>query len=175
MDKYWIWISIALILTFVLMSDDVQGAIDPMAWRDDGEWEDPTFGLPSTSLNQGFPAGVVTGGLGNDWGGSMSRALWFGKTANDFIGRYTITSTKRTWGMTTSDHNSMNLTSYAVDISTSGEEGDMILKHLMERFGSTYQGGYWYNVNRGGYRYQFGWKEDQDHYDHIHIGVRKLS
>ena len=168
-------ISAIVVLILLITSKEVQSAIDPLAWRDDGGWDDPTFGLPSTALNSGFPAGVVSGGYGNDWGGSMQRALWFGKVANDYIGRYTITSTKRTWGESTSDHNHMQLTSYAVDIATSGSEGDRILRHLMNKFGSSYDGGYWYNTNRGGYRYNIGWKSDSEHYDHIHIGVRKLS
>lgn len=168
MVKYWLWISIAIVLILVLMSDEVKGAIDPYAWRDDGGWDDPTFNLPQGGLGSGK---VVLGGAGGDWDGSMQRALWFGYQANEFLNRYAISSQKRTWNVG-SDHYNLQLNSYAVDIATSGEEGDRVLKHLMDKFGDSFTGGL-KNVYRGGYRFQFIWRYP-DHYDHIHIGVKKI-
>jgi hypothetical protein len=36
-----------------------------------------------------------------------------------------------------------------------------------------YVGGSWLDLNKDGYRYQIGWKV-ADHFDHIHVGVKKL-
>ena len=139
-------------------------------------YPDPDFGLPSGSIDSGK---VNYGGDGNNWGGSMERALAFAKIANDFSGKNIVVSQKRsrvkTAKGTVSDHYQGKKDAYAVDLSCTGTKGDQLLAHLMNWFGyPSYTGGYWLNVNKGGYRYQFGWKV-KDHYDHIHIGVKKTG
>ena len=85
-------------------------------------------------------------------------------------------SRKKTASGNVSDHYVGNLGAYAVDIPTSGKQGDELLACIMEKWngGSNkdYKGGKWLNVNVGGYRYQFGWRV-KDHYNHIHVGVKK--
>jgi hypothetical protein len=77
-----------------------------------------------------------------------------------------------------SDHYKGNLSAYAIDIPASGQKGDELLACIMKKFNngshSSYKGGKWLNVNVGGYRYQFGWRV-KDHYDHIHVGVKKIG
>lgn len=151
------------------ISESYSFQFDPTA-----KYTDPYFGLARGNVDS---AKVSPGGEGGDWAGTMPRALAFAKIANDFMGKNVIVSQKRsrvkTAKGTVSDHWEGSNNCYAVDLSCKGEQGDKLLAHLMEWFGyPSYKGGYWFNVNKGGYRYQIGWKV-KDHYDHIHIGVRK--
>jgi hypothetical protein len=127
---------------------------------------------------------VMLGGIDGDWAGSMQLALEVGKLANDFVGHNIVSSQKRSNKSTASgnvsDHWVENLDSYAVDLSTGPntpanlEQGDELLAEIMAFLGDTsYTGGHWLNLNKGGYRYQVGWRVP-DHYDHIHVGVKKL-
>ena len=139
-------------------------AFDPAA-----KYSDKTFDIPNVS----------SGGVGGDWGGTMQRALAFAKVANDFVGKNIVISQKRdivkTASGNTSDHYSGNETAYGIDLSCKGNAGDALLAHLMSWFGHPeYTGGKWFTVNKDGYRYQIGWKVP-DHYDHIHVGVKKSS
>ena len=128
--------------------------------------------------------GTLKGGDGGNWGGSMGRALWFAKIANEYMGKNIVSSQKRDKKLTAdgnvSDHYIGKNDSYAVDLGVSGSKGDELLKHIMSLFAngkySDYEGGSgnWFNKSIDGYRYQIGWKTDSDHYDHIHVGVRKL-
>jgi len=141
-----------------------------------GNYPDKDFGLPTGRVDSG-KAGY--GGDNNDWGGSMQRTLAFAKIANEFMGKDVILSQKRsrvkTAKGTVSDHYDGQKDAYAVDLSCRGTEGDRLLAHLMQWFGHPEcKGGKWFNVKKGGYRYQFGWKL-KDHFDHIHIGVRKTG
>lgn len=140
------------------------------------KYPDKTFGLTTGSTNSGK---VVLGGENRDWGGSMQRALAFAKVANDFVGKNIISSQKRKSDKTASgkisDHSDESPNSYGVDLSCSGSQGDKILAVLMEWAGyPEYKGGYWFNFTKDGYRYQIGWRVP-DHFDHIHIGVRKVN
>ena len=142
----------------------------------DADYADKTFGLAVGSLDSGK---ANLGGKGGDWDGSMPRALAFAKIANDFVGKNTISSQKRSREKTasghTSDHYEGQDDSYAIDIATSGKSGDTLLAHLMQWCGHPeYKGGSWFNFNTGGYRYQVGWRVP-DHFDHIHIGVRRTG
>lgn len=146
-------------------------AFDPSA-----SYPDPNFGLAQGSVDS---AKVSPGGADGNWGGSMPRALAFAKIANDFMGKNVISSQKRTRVLTasgnTSDHFKGNDNTYAVDLSCSGAQGDALLAHLMSWFGSPeYTGGSWLNVVKDGYRYQVGWKV-KNHFDHIHVGVKKTT
>lgn len=126
--------------------------------------------------------GTLKGGDGGNWGGSMGRALWFAKIANEYMGKNIVSSQKRDKKLTAdgnvSDHYKDEVNSYAVDLQVSGTQGDELLKHIMSIFSKgkhkNYVGGKWFNTSIDGYRYQIGWKSDSDHYDHIHVGVRKI-
>lgn len=142
----------------------------------DANYPDQTFGFAVGSVDS---RAVSPGGEGGDWGGSMQRALAFGKIANDFVGKNIVSSQKRSKKKTASghvsDHYEGSKDSYAIDLSVKGEAGDKLLSHLMKWCGHPeYKGGSWFNFNSGGYRYQIGWKVP-NHFDHIHIGVKKTG
>lgn len=139
--------------------------------------------------SMGFPTGpvdsgkVTGGGIGGDWDGSLPRALEVGKIAASCSGRSNpFSSQKRSRVKTASgnvsDHYEGNESAYAIDIPTSGKAGDKLLACMMDKWNggsnSDYKGGSWLNVNVGGYRYQFGWRVP-NHYDHIHVGVKKVG
>ncbi len=110
---------------------------------------------------------------GGGWGGSEAPALEIAK-----ISGLPITSQKRDRQMTASgnvsDHWTGSTNSYAVDLGTSGAAGDAAFKKIMAALGQpNLRPGQWYNLNIGGYRYQVGWRTP-GHYDHIHVGVKKL-
>jgi len=137
-----------------------------------------TYGFPEGNVDSGK---VLTGGVGGNWGGSMDIALEILSFAKDCKGGDIVVSSqkrsrKKTASGNVSDHYVGNLGAYAVDIPTSGKQGDELLSCIMEKWngGSNkdYKGGKWLNVNVGEYRYQFGWRV-KDHYDHIHVGVKK--
>lgn len=139
-----------------------------------------TYGFPLGNVDSGK---VVVGGANNDWGGSMERALEIGAIAKECTGKSNIiTSQKRskinTASGNMSDHYFGNPNAYAIDIAAKGSSGDELLACIMSKFNngshSSYRGGKWLDVNVGGYRYQFGWRV-KDHYDHIHIGVKKIG
>ncbi len=142
-------------------------------------YPDKTFGYPVGTVDT---VKVFPGGSNGDWGGSMQRALWFARTADDWAmangkNRSLISSQKRSRVLTasgnTSDHYKGNSNAYAVDIATAGAEGDTLLAYIMEKFGHPeYKGGSWFNITIDGYRYQVGWKV-KNHFDHIHVGVKK--
>jgi len=147
----------------------------------DARYPDQTFGYPVGAIDSG---GATLGGDDGNWGGCLSRALWFGKVADEWGAAHgktksLITSQKRSRVLTasgnTSDHFKGVTNSYAVDISASGTEGDELLAYIMAKFGHPeYKGGSWINFTKNGYRYQIGWKVP-DHFDHIHVGVKNTS
>lgn len=123
-------------------------------------------------------AKVTSGGTNGDWGGSVYRALEIANVANKFAGKNIISSQKRSRKQTAngsvSDHWEGNIDAYAVDLATYGKDGDELLAHIMKYLGHPeYTGGKWFEINKDGYRYQIGWRVP-DHYDHIHVGVKKL-
>lgn len=139
--------------------------------------------------SMGFPTGpvdsgkVTAGGVGGDWDGSMPKALEVAKIASSCSGRSNpLSSQKRSRVKTASgnisDHYEGNESAYAIDIPASGKSGDKLLDCIMKNWNggsnSDYKGGSWLNVNVGGYRYQFGWRV-AGHYDHIHVGVKKVG
>lgn len=140
--------------------------------------ESNTYGFEIGKVDSGK---VVKGGEDNEWGGSMERALEIAKIARDCSGKKNIIMSQKRSRVKTasggvSDHYIGNLSAYAVDIHAKGETGDELLACIMKKWNngsnSDYEGGKWLNVNKDGYRYQFGWRVP-DHYDHIHVGVRK--
>lgn len=152
---------------------------EAIAFDKSANYPDKTFGYP---IGAADTAKVFPGGVNGDWGGSMQRALWFARTADNWAmanGKKAslISSQKRSRVLTasgnTSDHYKGNNNAYAVDIAASGTEGDALLAYIMERFGHPeYKGGSWFNITIDGYRYQVGWKV-KNHFDHIHVGVKK--
>jgi predicted chitinase len=168
--KFNNWISI----------NEAVAAFDPAA-----RYPDQTFGYPVGQIDSGK---ANLGGDNDNWGGSLSRALWFGKVADEWgaaNGKFNdkrktlVTSQKRSRVLTasgnTSDHYKGVTNSYAVDIAASGTEGDELLAYIMAKFGHPeYKGGSWININKDGYRYQVGWRV-KNHFDHIHVGVKKLG
>jgi hypothetical protein len=128
-----------------------------------------TFGFKTGSVDSGL---VDPGGAGGDWGGSMERAL----AVAHAVGA-TPSSQKRSRKLTASgnpsDHWVGMTQSYAVDLPTSGAAGDALFARIRQAIGQNIRPGTWNNVNIGGYRYQIGWRVP-GHYDHIHVGVRKL-
>lgn len=168
--KFNNWISI----------NEAVAAFDPAA-----RYPDQTFGYPVGQIDSGK---ANLGGDNDNWGGSLGRALWFGKVADEWgaaNGKFNdkrktlVTSQKRSRVLTasgnTSDHYKGVTNSYAVDIAASGTEGDELLAYIMAKFGHPeYKGGSWININKDGYRYQVGWRV-KNHFDHIHVGVKKLG
>lgn len=141
-----------------------------------GNYPDQDFGFPEGPVDK---AKVVRGGDGDNWGGSMQRALAFAKIANEYMGKNVVSSQKRSRVTTAnggvSDHYEGKSNSYAVDLACRGSKGDALLAHLMEWFGHPeYEGGKWFNVTKDGYRYQIGWRV-KNHFDHIHIGVSRTG
>lgn len=144
--------------------------------------ETNTYGFPEGKVDSGK---VVSGGEGGDWGGSMERALEVAKVAKEFMGKNIISSQKRSKVKTNSgnvsDHWEGNLDAYAVDLATGTpnkqnyKRGDELFAHLMDWMGHPeYKPGKWVNINKNGYRYQFGWRTPEgDHENHIHVGVKK--
>ena len=134
-----------------------------------------TLGFATGKVDSGK---VVSGGTNGNWNGSMPRALRIAKIANQFAGKNLVISQKRSNVQTangnTSDHWVGVPDSYAVDLAATGKSGDELLAHIMKSFGHPeYTGGKWFNVTKDGYRYQFGWRVT-GHYDHIHVGVKKV-
>jgi hypothetical protein len=152
---------------------------ESIAFDPDARYPDPTFGFQLGTVDSGKAS---PGGENGNWGGSMTRALWFAYNANLFMQKNygksnVVSSQKRTRLLTASgnvsDHFEGVGSAYAVDLSCSGEQGDALLAHLMQLFGHPeYKGGSWFNVTKNGYRYQIGWKV-KNHIDHIHVGVKK--
>lgn len=128
-----------------------------------------TYGFAAGAVDSGK---AVAGGEGGDWGGSMERALALAKAVGA-----TPSSQKRSRRLTASgnpsDHWTGSTASYATDLPTSGAAGDALFAKIKAAIGQNIRPGTWNNVNIGGYRYQIGWRVP-GHYDHIHVGVKRL-
>jgi hypothetical protein len=84
----------------------------------------------------------------------------------------------RTWGAATSDHHTSQVRSWACDLSVAGVHVPTPQAHeAARRIGSALGEPGWTGGNLkkvvGGYRVQVLWMV-AGHYDHVHIGVRKL-
>lgn len=136
-----------------------------------------TYGFSTGGVDSGK---AVAGGAGGDWGGSMPRSLALARAVGA-----TPSSQKRSRKYTASggisDHWQGSTTSYATDLPTSGSAGDRLYAKVMaylanlsgNRSIANIRSGSWHNINVGGYRYQVGWRVP-GHYDHVHVGVKKL-
>lgn len=93
-----------------------------------------------------------------------------------------VTSTKRDWGGTGSDHHRSQKCSFAADLSNVGDgqqpspEMDRTARRIAALLGVRGWRGGNLRLNRGGYRWQilFRTQIGGDHFDHIHVGVRRL-
>lgn len=138
---------------------------------------DGTYGFPTGGVDSGR---VVPGGAGGDWGGSMPRALHLAKAIGAPISSQKR-SRQRTASGGVSDHWQGSSTSYAVDLPYTGAAGDSAFRKTMGYLAQVsgkpelarLSPGRWHNINVGGYRYQVGWRVP-GHFDHVHVGVRKL-
>lgn len=115
------------------------------------------------------------GGVGGNWAGSKPAIESLYARAG---GGLPIKSTKRPNKLTASGHPSDHwvgsTSSYALDLGVKDRSvGDPIAQRLASAVGSSWTPGVWTNANYNGYRYQIGW-QTAGHYDHIHIGARKL-
>ena len=125
--------------------------------------------------NKKIPAIEGEGPGRGDWGGSQ---IILDRAAKPFADL--ISSQKRDTQNTASggisDHWVGATSSYAVDISASGEEGDKIALQMHKRLGlvEPYETS-WKNYTSKkypGFTFQIGWKTDGDHFDHVHVGAR---
>lgn len=131
----------------------------------------PTPGAPSSSLFR--PAS-------GEWGGAKSVADRFAQIAIG-AGGLAVSSTKRDTRNTASggvsDHWTGSTTSYAYDLSGTVERMDRAAAALMAALGIAWDGGaIVQNVTRFGYRLQVIYRTNVggNHFDHIHIGVRRV-
>lgn len=116
-------------------------------------------------------SGLTTPGGG--WGGAEAPALAIARLSG-----LPITSQKRDRQMTASgnvsDHWTGSRQSYAVDLGATGSKGDRAFNRIVTALGyPNLQPGQWHNLTIGGYRYQIGWRTP-GHFDHIHVGVKKV-
>lgn len=133
---------------------------------------------------------LCMGGNNGDWDGAIYKAAVIAYYLNQCDSRLKPGSQKRSKQKTASNHNSdhweKSLNSYAVDVpsisDSLGDKGFYCLKEILKQKGmisgqtlENFKGerGYYNNFNYNGYRYQILWKSDDDHDDHIHVGVRK--
>lgn len=121
--------------------------------------------------------GLMGGGIGitgdGDWAGSKPIIMQLAQMSG-----LPITSTKRAMKMTASgnmsDHYIGNRSAFAADLGASpSPQADATAQRLAAAMGGTWVPGQWMNVTRAGYRMQLGWRVP-GHFDHIHIGARKL-
>jgi tape measure domain-containing protein len=120
----------------------------------------------------GLPTLADLSGAGA-WGGTMDPVMALARSTG-----LPITSQKRDKKFTASggisDHWVGSTNAYATDLGvTSRTQGDPIAQSLAVAIGGTWTPGQWLNTNAGGMRWQLGWQVP-DHFDHIHLGARRL-
>jgi hypothetical protein len=134
----------------------------------------PPGNLPAGSVDSGK---LVRGGAGGNWGGALDKALQLQALAG-----ITPSSQKRSRQNTASggvsDHWAGSTSSYAIDLPGTPGDGrtDKAAQRIVAALGGPKNwGGGNFVTTIGGYRYQVIWKSNVggNHYDHIHVGVRK--
>jgi hypothetical protein len=131
--------------------------------------------LPSGGADSG---NLMRGGIGGNWNGSLDKAL----EIQALVG-ITPSSQKRSRQMTASggvsDHWVGSTSSYAMDLPGSpGGNSDAAASKIVAALGGPANWGKTggvFNTTVGGYRYQVLWRTNVggNHYDHIHVGVKK--
>lgn len=126
------------------------------------------------------PSGEIDLKPGGGWGGSLAVAKKLSRLAiQDGL---KVTSEKRDRQHTASggvsDHWVGSKTSYAYDMAGSVEQMDKAAKRILDALGIPWDGSssIVQNKNVNGYRIQVLYRTEVggNHYDHIHIGVRKI-
>ncbi len=135
----------------------------------------------TTTSRAGSAQGVHAG---RGWGGSEGVADAAKAIARDL--GVPVTSTKRDAAATRrvgssfgSDHYTGNTNAYAVDLGVSGARGDQLAREIAKKYGIPESNIGTYNrhiINVDGKRYslQLLWKV-QGHYDHVHLGIRRVD
>jgi len=136
---------------------------------------DTTTALPEGGVDSGK---LLRGGAGGTWGGALAQAMRLQKLAG-----ITPSSQKRSRQNTASggvsDHWVGSTNAYAVDLPGSPRDGrtDAAAQRIVRALGGPAGwGGGNFVTTRNGYRYQVIWKSNVggNHYDHIHVGVRRV-
>jgi hypothetical protein len=132
--------------------------------------------LPEGNVDSGK---LFRGGVGGNWGGSMNYAMQLQQLAG-----ITPSSQKRSRQRTASggvsDHWQGSANSYAMDLPGTPGDGrtDQAAQRIVEALGGGKNwGGGNFVTTQNGYRFQVIWKSNVggNHYDHIHVGVRKAG
>jgi murein DD-endopeptidase MepM/ murein hydrolase activator NlpD len=138
-------------------------------------------GGSTTTTPTGSTAGVHAGG---GWGGSEGVADAAKAIARDL--GVPVTSQKRDAAQTRrldsnfgSDHYTGNTNAFAVDLGVSGARGDQLARAIAQKYGIPESNIGTYNrhvINVDGKRYslQLLWKV-QGHFDHVHLGIRRVD
>jgi len=146
----------------------------------------PLLRAPKTDL-RGHPVErtLASGGgaapsPGGDWGGSYGPATTLAKLAERY--GLQVTSTKRDTKLSASglpsDHWVGSKNAYAYDVGGSVAEMDRAAKAITQRLGIPYNGGTLVGSKvENGLRYQILYRTDVggNHYNHIHIGVKRVG
>lgn len=136
---------------------------------------DTTTSLPTGAVDSGK---LLRGGEGGDWGGALQQAVRLQRLAG-----ITPSSQKRSRRHTASggvsDHYVGSTRSYAIDLPGTPGDGrtDAAAQRIVRALGGPANwGGGNFVTTRNGYRYQVIWKSNVggNHYDHIHVGVRRV-
>ena len=124
------------------------------------------------------------GGKGNDWAGSMWRCLALQKLTG-IKPSSQKRSTVNTASGGVSDHYQGNDVAYAMDLPGNPTDGKTnkaatsIVEALggPKNWGDSDHAGETFNVNYDGYRYNIIWRSNVggNHYDHIHVGVKRIG
>ncbi len=154
------------------MVNDIWGGLAPL-FRSAFEPVPASVGTGSYAESPGAPGALVTGGKG--WGGSQEIASQIASYARKagLVVSSQKRSTKHTASGGVSDHWTGSTGSYAFDLSGTKSKMDAASKRVHDFLGLTHTPGRWTEITRNGYRIQVGWRVP-GHYDHIHIGVRKV-
>ncbi|WP_246137356.1 LysM peptidoglycan-binding domain-containing protein [Myxococcus llanfairpwllgwyngyllgogerychwyrndrobwllllantysiliogogogochensis] len=132
------------------------------------------------------PGATARGGIkaGKGWGGSEGVAD-AGKAIARTLG-IPVTSEKRNaqqtqsaGSSTRSDHYTGNTNAYAVDFGVRGAKGDQLARQLAQKYGIPESNIGTFNkhtieVDGKKYSVQLLWKVP-DHYDHVHLGIRRVG
>jgi len=147
----------------------------------DTNYSDDTMGFKTGGVDSRL---AMVGGTGNNWNGSMPRALSIAKMIHkefNVVPSSQKRRKKQTENGSTSQHYFKNFDSYAVDLptgtvkksSSKDNKGDKMFNMIVDVLGQpNTTSGKWLNIIYDGYKYNIGWRV-KDHYNHIHVGVKK--
>ena len=162
----------------VAMKQAMQGG-EPQSDGDGHEGHDHGPADYSALTEGGVDSGkLVRGGAGGNWGGALDEAVRLQNIAG-----ITPSSQKRSRQRTASggvsDHWAGSTGSYAMDLPGTPGDGrtDASAQRIVAALGGPKNwGGGNFVTTLNGYRYQVIWKSNVggNHYDHIHVGVRKV-